>query len=304
MLRPPATLLAVLLLCSGCAEISAPDAAVQAGYDAGSGEEVTLPLTEAIAKLPVAEEATSDYDREKFNHWVDADGDCQDARNEVLVEESKKKARGKCDVTKGEWFSTYDGVTVKRPGGLDIDHMVPLKEGWESGANEWTSEEREAYANDLGDRRALIAVTAASNRSKSDQDPADWMPDAKSYHCTYVTDWVAVKVRWSLTADSVEQAALEDIAAGCDDTEITVRLAQVEPPSGGDPTAPSEDDPPSDGPPSEASPSDSPGGDDPRFDTCAKATAEGYGPYREGKDAEYEWYRDGDGDGDGSVCDA
>lgn len=294
MLRPPAALLAVALLCSGCAEISEPDTAVQAGYDAGSGEKVSLPLTEAIDRLPVADEVSSGYEREKFNHWVDADGDCQDARDEVLRAESTKKARGRCEVTKGAWHSAYDDVTLKRPGGLDIDHMVPLKEGWESGADAWTSEERETYANDLGDPRALIAVTAASNRSKSDQDPADWMPDARSYHCTYVADWVAVKIRWSLYADPAEQAALADVAAGCDNPEITVRLAQDEPPgNGGDQSG---------GP--ESSPDGSTGGsggDDPRFGTCAKATDEGYGPYEKGRDLEYEWYRDGDGDG--SVCD-
>ncbi|MFE6650287.1 DUF1524 domain-containing protein [Nocardioides sp. NPDC057772] len=287
MLRPLATLLAVVLLCSGCAEVSPPDTAVQAGYGTGSGGEVSLPLTEAIAKLPVAKEVTSGYEREKFNHWVDADGDCQDARNEVLLEESRKKARGRCEVSRGAWLSTYDGVTLKRPGGLDIDHMVPLKEGWESGADAWSDEEREAYANDLGDPRALIAVTAATNRSKGDQDPADWMPDAASYHCTYVADWVAVKIRWSLFVDRAEKAALKRIAARCDNPVITVRLARAGVPEG------------------DAGPSDAPGGgsgEDPRFETCAKATAKGYGPYRKGRDAEYDWYRDGDKDG--TVCDS
>lgn len=287
MLRPLATLLAVVLLCSGCAEVSPPDTAVQAGYGAGSGGEVSLPLTEAIAKLPVAKEVTSGYEREKFNHWVDADGDCQDARNEVLLEESRKKARGRCEVSRGAWLSTYDNVTLKRPGGLDIDHMVPLKESWESGADAWSDEEREAYANDLGDPRALIAVTAATNRSKGDQDPADWMPDATSYHCTYVADWVAVKIRWSLFVDRAEKSALKRIAAGCDNPVITVRLARAGQPEG------------------DPNPSDAPGdgsGEDPRFETCAKATAKGYGPYRKGRDAEYEWYRDGDKDG--TVCDS
>lgn len=36
---------------------------------------------------------------------------------------------------------------------------------------------------------------------------------------------------------------------------------------------------------------------DPRFDTCKAAKAEGFGPYVQGKDPEYDWYRDGDSDG-------
>jgi hypothetical protein len=41
-------------------------------------------------------------------------------------------------------------------------------------------------------------------------------------------------------------------------------------------------------------------GTDPRFDTCAEAIDNGYGPYYRGQDPEYDWYRDADGDG--VVC--
>ncbi|MEV0976570.1 hypothetical protein [Streptomyces sp. NPDC049915] len=57
--------------------------------------------------------------------------------------------------------------------------MVPLAEAWDSGAWHWSPEEREAYANDLGDDRALIAVSATSNRSKADQDPTTWLSPAE-----------------------------------------------------------------------------------------------------------------------------
>ena len=36
---------------------------------------------------------------------------------------------------------------------------------------------------------------------------------------------------------------------------------------------------------------------DPQFDTCGQATDAGYGPYHQGQDPEYDWYKDGDGDG-------
>lgn len=36
---------------------------------------------------------------------------------------------------------------------------------------------------------------------------------------------------------------------------------------------------------------------DPRFGTCKEAKANGYGPYRQGVDPEYAWYRDSDHDG-------
>ncbi|GGU66350.1 HNH endonuclease family protein [Streptomyces lavendofoliae] len=99
--------------------------------------------------------------------------------------------------------------------GLDIDHLVPLAEAWDSGAGIWSAAERQAYANDLDDARALIAVTAKSNRSKADQDPATWQPSATSYRCRYFTDWVAIMTRWKLAIDPAEQSALNQLAQAC-----------------------------------------------------------------------------------------
>jgi hypothetical protein len=135
----------------------------------------------------------------------------------VLITESRAEPtiEASCNVTAGEWYSYYDGVTLTTPGGLDIDHMVPLAEAWASGAHSWTAARREAYANDLDADRSLVAVTARTNRSKRDQDPADWQPPLADARCTYATDWVTTKLRWQLTANDRERAALTELAAGC-----------------------------------------------------------------------------------------
>lgn len=86
--------------------------------------------------------------------------------------------------------------------------------------------EREAYANRLGDDRALIAVSAASNRSKADQDPSTCLPPATGYRCTYVTDWVADKTRWDLSVDAGEQAALAEVLSNFPDVPVTVTRAR------------------------------------------------------------------------------
>ncbi|WP_328538696.1 transposase [Streptomyces sp. NBC_00344] len=51
--------------------------------------------------------------------------------------------------------------------------------------DQWTAARREAYANDLGAERSLVAVTAKSNRSKSDQEPSTWLPPLADARCTY-----------------------------------------------------------------------------------------------------------------------
>ncbi|MGW7244242.1 HNH endonuclease family protein [Streptomyces sp. NPDC054804] len=99
---------------------------------------------------------------------------------------------------------------------------MPLAEAWDSGASAWTAKEREAYANDLDDPRALIAVSAASNRSKADKDPTEWMPPYAPYWCDYVTDWVADKPRYQLSVDPAEQDALAERLEACPDRPITV----------------------------------------------------------------------------------
>ncbi len=103
--------------------------------------------------------------------------------------------------------------------------MVPLAEARDSGAHDWTPERQEAYANDLTAERSLVAVTAKTNRSKADKDPAEWMPPAESAARTYLVDWTATKLRWNLRADETEQADLLDLTEPCADSTVVYEPA-------------------------------------------------------------------------------
>jgi hypothetical protein len=179
---------------------------------------------DTLSRIPIRREQPAGYARSKFRHWVDADGDSCNTREEALIEESSSPAQVDmfgCKVLAGDWYSTYDKVTVTDPSGLDVDHVVALKEAWDSGAGKWSAARREAFANDLSDPRALVAVTASSNRSKGDKDPPQWMPRNTAMHCTYLSDWVAVKSRWSLSMDESEYRFIEKRLKGaCSGTTI------------------------------------------------------------------------------------
>ena len=153
------------------------------------------------------------YDRDLFDHWSDLDGDRCNTRYEVLVAESLEPAETSdgCRPTSGLWLSAFDGTTTTNPRSFDIDHLVPLAEAWDSGANSWSSSRREAFANDETSPLTLIAVSASSNRSKGDRDPAEWLPPAVGYRCEYVAGWVAVKARWELSIDPAEKTAIESV---------------------------------------------------------------------------------------------
>jgi hypothetical protein len=211
-------LLALLAAVLGMAVLMAPSA---------QAATVTTTLRAGAAGLPVATEVRTGYARDKFHLWIDADGDGCNTRNEVLIAEatSGPTIGASCTLTGGRWLSYYDGATWTLPSDVDIDHLVPLAEAWDSGARNWTAAQREAYANDLGDARDLVAVTDNVNQSKGDQDPAEWMPSLASATCRYVAEWVAVKIRWRLTVDSAEKSALTSFAAGC--TNVTITVAQA-----------------------------------------------------------------------------
>jgi len=137
---------------------------------------------------PPAPEAVP-YDRDLYGGWIDADGDCQNTRQEVLIAESlipvQFDSRG-CRVVSGEWLDPFTGQTFTNPGDLDIDHFIPLAEAHRSGASRWIPQLRRQFANDLSWPGSLIAVSASANRSKGDRDPANWLPPNQDFHCEYV----------------------------------------------------------------------------------------------------------------------
>ncbi|WP_411105052.1 hypothetical protein [Streptomyces sp. cmx-4-9] len=73
-------------------------------------------------------------------------------------------------------------------GPLDIDHVVPLSEAW-----------------------------ARSNRCKSHQHPAQWLPPmgSQDVQYRYGAEWGATKLRWNLSVDESERDRLPDIEADC-----------------------------------------------------------------------------------------
>jgi hypothetical protein len=172
-----------------------------------------------LSTIVVQNEYKTGYLRSSFKHWIDANGNGCDTREEVLIAESQSKAQVDaygCKVIEGDWLSPYDNVMHTNPSNLDIDHMIPLKEAWDSGAWKWSAAQRQSFANDLSDARALIAVTAGQNRSKSDRDPSNWIPPQKSYTCTYLSEWVAIKARWNLSMDQSEFGRIKNLlTASC-----------------------------------------------------------------------------------------
>ncbi|MGC0418216.1 HNH endonuclease family protein [Embleya sp. AB8] len=168
-----------------------------------------------LAALTVeAPHSMAGYSRAKFPHWALQYGTC-DTREVVLQRDGTDVVQdADCRAVSGTWTSPYDGLVFTESGRLDIDHMVPLANAWRSGADTWDTPRRKAFANDLKNPQ-LVAVSAASNRSKGDQSPDQWSPPSRSYHCTYARAWTHVKSVYGLNITEAEKTRLGQMLDTC-----------------------------------------------------------------------------------------
>lgn len=180
---------------------------------------VTGPAGDLLAALPVApENATTRYDRDEWGDWASHANGC-DTRELVLTDQAAaatvpgKACRPLCpDTGPVCWVSPYDGAQLRDPAQVDIDHRVPLAEAARSGAANWTQEQREAFYNDPTN---LVAVSASSNASKGDDDPARWRPADQTIWCGYAGAYITTKATYGLSVDPAERAALAAMLATC-----------------------------------------------------------------------------------------
>ena len=160
------------------------------------------------------------YSRGDWRHWIDADDDCEDTRQEVLLSEStlgtEFKDSRKCEVATGSWTDPYTGEVFTNPRDLDIDHMVPLVNAHRSGGHAWDDQRKRDYANDLAYDGHLVAVSASANRSKGGKGPDEWRPPNGAYWCQYALDWITVKSEWELSATQKEADALSEMLDTCE----------------------------------------------------------------------------------------
>ncbi|MFJ9556376.1 DUF1524 domain-containing protein [Nocardiopsis sp. NPDC101807] len=200
----------------GVIDLAPEGAAEPQGGEATASEPSVEQARSQLEELRIEEEDDPPgYDRALFPHWDTGVQENCTTRQAVLIRDGDAVETDEdCRPVSGSWYSAYDGETFTDPQDIDIDHMVALKEGWRSGAHAWTTEERGRFANDM-DSTQLWAVSASTNRSKGDADPAEWMPPLESSHCDYAVSWIEVKHVWDLTVDPDEESALRDVLSGC-----------------------------------------------------------------------------------------
>ena len=167
-----------------------------------------------LAFVVVEREHRGGYNRDAFGYPNGNDRSGCDTRALVLREESLVDPlvlEPGCKVESGSWSSLYDARVFTEPALVEIDHVVALKEVWDSGAWDWPADRLLAYGNDVDDPMTLRAVSATSNQEKGDKDPTNWVPPPGAARCQFLSEWVAIKVRWSLTMDESEYGRIKNL---------------------------------------------------------------------------------------------
>ncbi|WP_424892028.1 HNH endonuclease family protein [Streptomyces sp. XH2] len=171
-----------------------------------------------LDELKVRPFSSKGYKRKYFGStcWVRHGIDQCTTRETALRLQSVVPVRleGRCKVVGGRWHSEYDNRDMADPAHVDIDHIVPLRHAWGSGARHWTDRKRREFANDLTAAPQLIAVSTWANRRKMDNGPDRWLPVAGA-ECNYSEAWIGVKDYYGLSVTSAEKEKLQQVLSGC-----------------------------------------------------------------------------------------
>lgn len=176
------------------------------------------------------------YKRDRdFGGWIRwaGTGSCLNTRGHVLVRDSlgpvRYDGRG-CLVEEGQWWDPYTDRQVSAPRDLQIDHFVPLKNAYVSGAEDWSRVDRCVYANFLGAQYHLIPVWGPENGAKSDKTIADYLPPNDRYRCQYVAQWLKIKLAWQLKLNPYEVATAQAMIRNkeCNEADFVMTARELD----------------------------------------------------------------------------
>ncbi|WP_457971744.1 HNH endonuclease family protein [Arthrobacter sp. D1-17] len=143
-------------------------------------------------------------------------------RNDILARdltnETFKPGTHNCVIATGTLADKYTGTTIIFTRGKDtssdvqIDHIVPLSDAWQKGAQQISAEQRKQLANDPLN---LMAADGLIDSAKGDKDAATWLPPNKAFRCEYAARQTVVKAKYSLWVTQAEHDAVVSTLEGC-----------------------------------------------------------------------------------------
>lgn len=173
-------------------------------------------------------DVTEPYSRAKhFGTWIRdrRENNCYNTRARVLMRDSAVPVTFRssgCTVGSGHWDELYTGRAYTQASDIQIDHFVPLKNAYISGAYKWNKTQRCLYANFMGNEFHLLPVYGRENSIKGDRTPEEYMPPNQAYRCQYLEQWLKVKLIWNLALTESEKDSIQTLVQEnhCDQAEF------------------------------------------------------------------------------------
>ncbi len=151
------------------------------------------------------------YHRKDWKHWTDSDRNCFDTRQELLKDRSLNspqviRKKNRCKVSAGKWDDYYYPEVLNSTEQIDIDHIIPLKHAHDLTGNNWSKNQKEAFANDPEN---LVITNRKYNRQKGALTIAQWTPRNIEYACKYYRDWMRLKKKYNLPISNEEKRSVD-----------------------------------------------------------------------------------------------
>jgi len=154
------------------------------------------------------------YNRDvNYGQWIDADGDCQDLRAELLITESEnngveptfiKREDGKnCKVATGKFIDFYTNTVYINAGDIDIDHVLPKYIHYGTVGKYQSKKKNAEFYNDTEN---LVITSLSLNRSKGKKDLSEFIQRVpRENRCKYIKKYNEIATRNKIIPDKSDQ---------------------------------------------------------------------------------------------------
>ena len=179
-------------------------------------------LVITVSEVP---ESIPEYNRDEWRHWTDENGDCQDARQEVLIAESLEPVEyeddRECRVEWGRWWAPHLGHHLENPR----PHRRRPPCAAEERPQLWrvamvAGEVKSSSPTISGDDAHLVAISAhGTTGAKGARGPGGvGAPGQRSVVPITPLDWAGIKQGWGPDHDpTVESEIVMDMLHTCED---------------------------------------------------------------------------------------
>lgn len=205
-------------------------------------------------QLPQGERGKNQFEQ-TWGPWefgmIDHDGDCQDSRQELLIEKSLVPVtftdpQEMCEVATGLWEDAFTKDRWDDPNVFVVVSNVPPENVYQN-VNLWHPHvvrhyidvPKEHYVPDrkfsskfggveLG--KNLRLVSTATKADRAGHGPDEWRPDNRQHWCEYAHEWIHDKYMWRIDTPQPEADALIEMLDTCEDLHgFTPTLQVLEP---------------------------------------------------------------------------